>query len=135
LFFRYVKELVNIIFFFKVPDNPIPSRAKLTLPNFLEVQVLCDGSYSVITKSIITKGTKFGPFQAEKTQNLEPSISFPLKIFTQNEDSEYYLDTCNEERCNWMMYVGSPENLEEQNLICYQVGQFQIIFKLKVLCM
>ncbi|XP_044268277.1 PR domain zinc finger protein 15-like [Tribolium madens] len=102
-----------------VPDNEIPSRAKLTLPKFLSTRILSDGSYATITKSTINKGTKFGPFQAEKTNTLEPTITFPLKVFEEN-NCEYFLDATNEEKCSWLMFVGHADYAEEQNLICYQ---------------
>ncbi|XP_063902821.1 zinc finger protein 569-like [Zophobas morio] len=105
-----------------VPDKPMPTKAKLTLPDFLDVQLLSDGTYSTIVKAPIAKGTQFGPFQAEKTPTLEPSVLFPLKIFSldENENEEYFLDNSNEEKCSWLMYVGAAECLEEQNIICYQ---------------
>lgn len=91
------------------------------MPHFLTVQVLTDGSFSTVTKSPISKGTKFGPFQAEKTKTLEPVVEFPLKLFEDKENT-YFLNASDEEKCSWLMYVGHADCLEEQNLICYQVG-------------
>ncbi|EFA02991.2 hypothetical protein TcasGA2_TC010410 [Tribolium castaneum] len=102
-----------------VHDNEIPSRAKLTLPKFLSIRILSDGSYATITKSTISKGTRFGPFQAEKSSTLEPTMTFPLKIFDK-ENREYFLDATDEQKCSWLMFVGHADCVEEQNLICYQ---------------
>lgn len=57
---------------------------------------------------------------------LLPSITFPLKIFLEDDEelSEYYLDTTDENVCNWLMFIPPATSAEEQNLICYQVGWF-----------
>lgn len=104
---------------FKVSDSKVPSRAKLTLPKILQLQILANGSYSVIATAGLHAGTQFGPVEAEKLSTLEPSITFPLKLFSNHED--YYLNTSDENTCNWLMFVSQAEYQEEQNLICYQV--------------
>lgn len=98
-------------------------RARLTLPDELKVQVLADCTYSVHARCFIEKGTQFGPFQAKKLCSLLPTIIFPLKIFSTNEEElcECYLDTSDENECSWMMYIAAATNFEEQNLICFQV--------------
>ncbi|CAH0557098.1 unnamed protein product [Brassicogethes aeneus] len=106
-----------------IPDKLVPSKARLTLPDFLEVKTLADNSFSVCTKEIIPKGTQFGPFQAKRLLTLKPSIRFPLKLFTSDEDDEfkeYFLDTSEETECSWMYFVSPAAELEEQNMICYQ---------------
>lgn len=105
-------------------------KARLTLPDELEVCLLADCTYSVYTKCLIEKGTQFGPLQAKKLYSLLPSITFPLKIFSNNEEdlTECYLDTSNENECSWMMFVAAASNFEEQNLICFQVsGKIPVI--------
>ncbi|RZC35583.1 PR domain zinc finger protein 15-like, partial [Asbolus verrucosus] len=84
------------------------------------LQILTDGSYSVVTKSPICKGTQFGPFQAGKVQTLDPTVAFPLKIFSFDGNSEYYLDISDENKCSWLIFVSPADHLEEQNLVCYQ---------------
>lgn len=56
--------------------------------------------------------------------SLLPTVTFPLKIFSDSHEelSECYLDTCDENECNWMMFVAAATSFEEQNLICYQVS-------------
>lgn len=97
----------------------------MTLPDTLEIKKLCDGTHNVYTKCLIKKGTKFGPLQANKVFTLHPCIDFPLKIFTNTEEdlSDYFLDTSDENECNWMIFVGPANDKEEQNTICYQVNQ------------
>lgn len=86
--------------------------------------MLADGTNSVYTKSVIQKGIQFGPFQAKKLCSLLPTITFPLKIFSINDEdlSECYLDTSDESECNWLIFVAAATNFEEQNLICFQVS-------------
>lgn len=104
-------------------DSIVPSKAHLTLPDLLEIEKMADGTSVVCSKRFIEKGTKFGPYVAKKVKTLNPNIIFPIKIFVDNQEDtcEYYLETTNENDCNWMMLVTPAENVEDQNLICYQV--------------
>lgn len=107
-------------------DNILPSKARLTLPNTLRLETMSEGSNAIVALDIIKRGTRFGPFEAKRIFTLNPEISFPLKIFTANDYfSEYYLDTSNENECNWMMFVPPAQNISEQNLICYQVSCYK----------
>lgn len=108
----------------QIPDKTIPSKARLSLPDFLDVRALVDDSFDVYTKEVIPQGTQFGPFQAKYIVNLKPNIRFPLKVFMQDEEelSEYYLDTSEEFECSWLYFISPASALDEQNLICYQVS-------------
>lgn len=89
---------------------------------------MSEGSNLIVAAEFIKGGTQFGPFHAKKLFTLNPEILFPLKIFTSNDYfSEYYLDTNNEDECNWMMFVPPAQNLIEQNLICYQVNNNYLV--------
>lgn len=112
-------------------DKPVIPKARLTLPEELEVQMLADGTSSVYTKCMIKKGTQLGPFLAKKTCSLLPSIAFPLKIFSSNDEdlSEYYLDTSDENECSWMMYIAAASSFEEQNLVSFQVSIYYLCWK------
>lgn len=93
------------------------------MPGILRIEKMSEGSDSIAAAEMIRKGTRFGPFEAKKLFTLNPEILFPLKLFTTNDYfSEYYLDTSDENECNWMMFVPPAQNLAEQNLICYQVS-------------
>lgn len=106
----------------------MPSKALLSLPDSLEVEKMADGTTAVTTKRLILKGTRFGPFIAKRALNLSPSITFPIKIFVDDSEdfAQYYLDTTDENECNWMMFVSAAETAEEQNLVCYQVKPTKI---------
>ncbi|ERL93188.1 hypothetical protein D910_10485 [Dendroctonus ponderosae] len=109
----------------QVPDREVPSRAKQSLPDILEIRKLADESYSIFSKVMLEAGTEFGPFVAKKTLTLHPFAVFPIKVFHENESdlSEYYLDTVEENDCCWMMFVKPASDVEEQNLICYQENE------------
>ncbi|XP_034233362.1 PR domain zinc finger protein 15-like [Thrips palmi] len=107
----------------QVYDSRILSRARQTLPKDLIVKTLADGSTTVISNVIIAQGTQFGPFQSPLSIDLHPGIVFPLKVFGKSLDEGYYLDTTDEELCNWMCLVAAATNIREQNLICYDVKQ------------
>lgn len=104
----------------------MPSRARLSLPKSLKIETMADGTPVVVAKCFIEKGTKFGPFVAKRILTLNPSIPFPIKVFTDDSEdfSEYYLNTTDENECNWMIFVTTAECIEEQNLICYQVNTY-----------
>ncbi|KAJ8979541.1 hypothetical protein NQ317_017689 [Molorchus minor] len=116
----YILKVTN-----QIADKEVPSKARLTLPDSLEIRKLADCTYSIYVRQSIKRSTRFGPFQARKLFNLLPMIELPLKIFTdgENEDlSEYFLDTSDENECNWMIFVRPASDFDEQNVICYQEG-------------
>lgn len=89
----------------------------------------------VITSQKFAKGSRFGPLLAKKSYIPIENLRFPLIIFgniipdlniPELEElfkvRNVYLDTTNENECNWMVHVNPAEYLNEQNLIAYQVG-------------
>nr|CAD7587388.1 unnamed protein product [Timema genevievae] len=105
-----------------VRDTKTLSRARLTLPANLEVQD-DDGSTNVVSRVRVNKGTQFGPFQAPRSRHLPANSKFPLQVFEKSSKdvaSSYYLDTSDEEQCNWMCLVATANSPKSQNLICYQ---------------
>nr|CAD7258709.1 unnamed protein product [Timema shepardi] len=105
-----------------VRDTKTLSRARLTLPTNLEVQDN-DGSTNVMSRVKVNKGTQFGPFQAPRSLHLPANSKFPLQVFEKSSKdvaSSYYLDTSDEEQCNWMCLVAIANSPKSQNLICYQ---------------
>ncbi|KAL1491314.1 hypothetical protein ABEB36_011928 [Hypothenemus hampei] len=121
---HFYRDCKYVVINVKVPDKPIPSRARLSLPDILELRKFADESYSVVTRTTLEAGTEFGPFIAKKNLTLNPSVTFPIKLFLNEESylSEYYLDTLDEDECCWMMFIKPANDVEEQNLICYQEG-------------
>lgn len=103
-------------------DEEIPSKARLTLPKKkFRIERMSEGTLSIMAIEMIEKGTQFGPLKAQKVFTLNPEISFPLKIFTTDDYfNEYFLDLTDEENCNWLMFMNPAQNLEEQNVMCYQ---------------
>ncbi|KAG8224870.1 hypothetical protein J437_LFUL006464, partial [Ladona fulva] len=95
----------------------------MTLPANLEVQALADGSPTVVARTTFERGTQFGPFQARRTDVLPLTVDFPLKVFGKDPEEVYYLDTSDEEYCNWMCLVAPATLAKEQNLMCYQMKQ------------
>lgn len=88
----------------------------------------------VITSQKFAKGSRFGPLLAKKSYIPIENLRFPLIIFgniipdlniPELEElfkvRNVYLDTTNENECNWMVHVNPAEYLNEQNLIAYQV--------------
>ncbi|XP_071449265.1 PR domain zinc finger protein 15-like [Hetaerina americana] len=106
-----------------VQDTKTKTKARLTLPANLEVQTLADGSPTVVARTVFERGTQFGPFQARRTPVLQLTIDFPLKVFSKDSEESYYLDTSDEEFCNWMCLVSPATLAKEQNLMCYQMKQ------------
>ncbi|KAK5646832.1 hypothetical protein RI129_005296 [Pyrocoelia pectoralis] len=106
----------------QIPDKVFLSKARASLPEIVTIQIMADGTLAIAANTFIEKGTQFGPLQAQKLITLDPTITFPLKIFNNNEDdfSEYYLNTADEHNCNWIMFITPAQYLEEQNLICFQ---------------
>ncbi|CAG9829532.1 unnamed protein product [Diabrotica balteata] len=120
-------------------DRSIPSRARLTMPESLELKNMADGTYDVAALYPFEKGTQFGPLVSKKLCSLLPAINFPLRVFCESgsEDqtfSEYYLDTTNEDECNWMMFVNAAADFKEQNVICYQDGEDIYYVTVKDIC-
>lgn len=37
---------------------------------------------------------------------------------------EVWLDACDEEKCNWMMFVRPAQSASEQNIVAFQHGQY-----------
>ncbi|XP_023211829.1 zinc finger protein 568-like [Centruroides sculpturatus] len=103
----------------KVRDVPVPSRARLTLPENLKL-IKRNGKFSVLTKANIPSGTQFGPLEAPTCNKLIDGIDFPLLVFSKGNYD--VLDTTDENRCNWMCYL-SVKNEKDANLIAYQVNK------------
>lgn len=88
----------------------------------------------VVTSQKFAKGSRFGPLLARKSYMPINDIPFPLIIFGNVMPStdwpefeelfkvrNIYLDTTDENQCNWMIHVNPAIYTNEQNLIAYQV--------------
>lgn len=116
-----------------MPDTPQQSISRSSVPNGLLVMDSEDGGTCVITSQKFAKGTRFGPLLAPTSYLPIKGIKFPLILFPTQEFKEeiadiqtlfnarnIYLDTSDENKCNWMIHVNTARFSNEQNLICYQ---------------
>ncbi|XP_055611998.1 uncharacterized protein LOC129758513 isoform X1 [Uranotaenia lowii] len=123
-----------------VPDKPSLNLSRSSVPNGLLIMDGADGTSCVVTSQKFAKGTRFGPLLAQKSYAPIKNIPFPLVLFatpcyyggssvaneldfdlqTLFNGRNVYLDTRNDNKCNWMIHVSLARFSNEQNLICYQ---------------
>ncbi|XP_069484896.1 PR domain zinc finger protein 4 isoform X2 [Ambystoma mexicanum] len=108
-----------------IPDTPIQSRARLSLPKQLILrQSVTGGDVGVWTEESIPVRTCFGPLVGHESQGLDiqdwpdKAASHMWKIY-HNNVLEFCVVTADENECNWMMFVRKARNPEEQNLVAY----------------
>ncbi|PKU47217.1 pr domain zinc finger protein hypothetical protein [Limosa lapponica baueri] len=108
-----------------VPDTPIESRARLSLPKQLVLrQSIMGAEAGVWTRETIPVRTCFGPLIGQQSHSLEvadwtdKAASHIWKIY-HNGVLEFCIITTDENECNWMMFVHKARNREEQNLVAY----------------
>ncbi|CAN2387176.1 PR domain containing 4 [Pristimantis euphronides] len=108
-----------------IPDSPIESRARLSLPKQLVLRQSVTGAeVGVWTQESISVRTCFGPLVGQESQSLEvagwtdKSANHIWKIYSNNV-MEFCIITTDENECNWMMFVRKARNPEEQNLVAY----------------
>ncbi|KAE8613362.1 hypothetical protein XENTR_v10007686 [Xenopus tropicalis] len=108
-----------------IPDNPIESRARLSLPKELALRQSVTGAeMGVWAQETIPVRTCFGPLIGQESQSLEvadwtdKSASHIWKMY-HNGVMEFCIITTDENECNWMMFVRKARNPEEQNLVAY----------------
>ncbi|NP_001265739.1 uncharacterized protein LOC101173518 [Oryzias latipes] len=120
-------------------ENSCKTRAERSLPRNLALkrchnppeQVL-----GVISKELIPKGTRFGPFVGERYTNdtlpKDANRKYFWRVFV-GRNLHHILDGLNEERSNWMRYVSPARTVEEQNLVACQSGLDIYFFSIKPL--
>lgn len=108
-----------------VPDTPIESRARLSLPKQLVLrQSIVGAEVGVWTGETIPVRTCFGPLVGQQSHSMEvaewtdKTVSHIWKIY-HNGVLEFCIITTDENECNWMMFVRKARNREEQNLVAY----------------
>ncbi|XP_038612678.1 PR domain zinc finger protein 4 [Tachyglossus aculeatus] len=108
-----------------VPDTPIESRARLSLPKQLVLrQSLMGADVGVWTGETIPVRTCFGPLLGQQSHSMEvadwtdKAANHIWKMY-HNGVLEFYIITTDENECNWMMFVRKARNREEQNLVAY----------------
>ncbi|CAM4459406.1 unnamed protein product [Caretta caretta] len=115
-----------------IPDTPIESRARLSLPKQLVLRqsIMAPEVVSaflligVWTRETIPVRTCFGPLIGQQSHSLEvadwtdKTTNHIWKMY-HNGVLEFYIITTDENECNWMMFVHRARNREEQNLVAY----------------
>ncbi|XP_038241676.1 PR domain zinc finger protein 4 isoform X2 [Dermochelys coriacea] len=108
-----------------IPDTPIESRARLSLPKQLVLQQsIMAPEVGVWTRETIPVRTCFGPLIGQQSHSLEvadwtdKTTNHIWKMY-HNGVLEFYIITTDENECNWMMFVRRARNREEQNLVAY----------------
>ncbi|XP_063984024.1 zinc finger protein 184-like isoform X2 [Diachasmimorpha longicaudata] len=104
-----------------VPNTPMLSKARQTVPPDLEITKMADGTTSIITRRVLPRGTTFGPFEAKRNWMMNPMTYFPIRIFGSSPSETYHLDYSSEDTSNWMCFIAPASSATEQNLICYQL--------------
>uniref|UniRef100_A0A3P9JZE3 PR/SET domain 4 n=1 Tax=Oryzias latipes TaxID=8090 RepID=A0A3P9JZE3_ORYLA len=108
-----------------IPDTPIQSRARLSLPRSLCLRIsVADEPLGVFARDIIHPRTCFGPLVGQHCTNADLS-DWPEKDTPQiwkmyhNNVLEFCIVTTDENECNWMIFVRRARTHEEQNLVAY----------------
>uniref|UniRef100_H0VZF0 PR domain zinc finger protein 4 n=1 Tax=Cavia porcellus TaxID=10141 RepID=H0VZF0_CAVPO len=108
-----------------VPDSPIESRARLSLPKQLVLrQSVVGADVGVWTSETIPVRTCFGPLIGQQSHSMEvaewtdKAVNHIWKIY-HGGVLEFCIITADENECNWMMFVRRARNREEQNLVAY----------------
>ncbi|KAL1774808.1 PR domain zinc finger protein 4 [Sigmodon hispidus] len=108
-----------------VPDTPVESRARLSLPKQLVLRPSIVGTeVGVWTAETIPVRTCFGPLIGQESHSMEvaewtdKAVNHVWKIYHSGV-LEFCIITTDENECNWMMFVRKARNREEQNLVAY----------------
>lgn len=116
-------------------DTSIQNMSRSSVPHGLQVYENDTGAH-IISGQKFAKGCRFGPLLAPKSYIPIVNVKFPLAIFGNvNLDMDginmpelkelfkvrhIYLDTRDENNCNWMIHVDPATCVNEQNLIAYE---------------
>ncbi|KAJ8392212.1 hypothetical protein AAFF_G00077800 [Aldrovandia affinis] len=108
-----------------IPDTPIESRARLSLPRPLCLRVtVADEPLGVFAREPIPVRTCFGPMVGQHCSSVDltdwsdKNTPHVWKMF-HNNVLEFCIVTTDENECNWMMFVRKARTGEEQNLVAY----------------
>ncbi|XP_078467445.1 PR domain zinc finger protein 4-like [Lampetra fluviatilis] len=110
-----------------IPDSPIETRARLSLPKQLALLFAYDGGVSgVRTLQALPVRTCFGPLtgrhvlpqQQEAWARLDMGSLNVWKIF-RDEQLQFCVCTEDEDESNWLSLVQRARTSEEQNLVAY----------------
>ncbi|KAG7176937.1 PR domain zinc finger protein 15-like, partial [Homarus americanus] len=101
----------------KVADTEVSTRARRSIPHILQLKEE-DTHTGVYARELLHKRWQFGPLQAERVlagsqqvaveEEIKERFGIVFKI-TQEEGDYLLLDTQQEERSNWMIFVRPAE--------------------------
>ncbi|XP_045621191.2 zinc finger protein PLAG1 isoform X1 [Procambarus clarkii] len=111
-----------------VADTEVSTRARRSIPHILQLRE--EDTYTgVYARELLHKRLQFGPLQAERVlvgtqqtvveKEIKERFGIVFKI-TQEEGNYLLLDTQQEERSNWMIFVRPAVKKAEQNLVAFQ---------------
>lgn len=102
--------------------DQLSTRARLTLPSFVEVVDNGSGLVGVVAKETIPAKTQLGPYEAKRTTHIfDDAGFFTLKLIAK-DGTTVCLDTTDENECNWMCLVRAATTGTSKNCIAYQLG-------------
>ncbi|XP_041111183.1 PR domain zinc finger protein 4-like isoform X1 [Polyodon spathula] len=107
-----------------IPDTPIESRARLSLPGQLTLRQSGTGvELGVFSREPIPVRTCFGPLVGQQCGSLDVSdwsdkAALHIWKVIHNNVLEFCVTT-DENECNWMMFVRRARAVREQNLVAY----------------
>uniref|UniRef100_A0A8C7ICW7 PR domain zinc finger protein 10 n=1 Tax=Oncorhynchus kisutch TaxID=8019 RepID=A0A8C7ICW7_ONCKI len=111
-----------------IPNRPVVSRARASLPLVLYIDRFLGGVFS---KRRIPKRTQFGPVEGPLVRqgqlhdhyiHLKVKLSFCNSPPDMEKSDDMWVDLSDEDICNWLMFVRPAQNHLEQNLVAYQYG-------------
>ncbi|XP_029453139.1 PR domain zinc finger protein 4 [Rhinatrema bivittatum] len=108
-----------------IPDSPLESRARLSLPKQLLLRQSTVGSeIGVWAQETIPVRTCFGPLIGEESPTVDVpgwTDKAPSHVWKMYHGGmlEFCIITSDENACNWMMFVRKARNVAEQNLVAY----------------
>ncbi|XP_050391091.1 PR domain zinc finger protein 15 [Patella vulgata] len=98
------------------------SRARLTLPDTMQIIEMADGSLGVSSKVVVPQKTQLGPFEAKRTNcDIEAMDFFILKMFNK-DGSITCFDASDENECNWMCLIRPADSVYNQNCMAYTIN-------------
>nr|XP_014340404.1 PREDICTED: PR domain zinc finger protein 10 isoform X2 [Latimeria chalumnae] len=110
-----------------IPNRPVLSRARASLPLILYVDRFLGGVFS---KRRIPKRTQFGPVEGPfvkesdlKDDYIHLKVCIEEGAKEEEKQADLWYDLSDENQCNWMMFVRPAQNHLEQNLVAYQYGK------------
>ncbi|CAC5406667.1 PRDM7_9 [Mytilus coruscus] len=94
-----------------------------TLPAGLSIRPseIPEAGYGVFAERSFPKGTRFGPYSGEITQNVD-DCSYAWTVVRDDNSVKRYVDGYYKNNSNWLRYVNCPRTVHEENLYVLQLN-------------